>query len=450
MVGGCVMTTQQDIVNRINALTLYYNVAWPDIKDAADRAIREINRRLGARYPNMSDVLLSPESTYTFNSAGVNTPYFNDGYIQDVIVPYIAMEVLAKDQEFTTVYQKYAQDFDNALFAMFQEEFNRVPLAFRQSSDVGVFFGADTAAEKIALKVEEQLPVFKYRVFYHINNDAIVFKGDTKFVEDLYMYDYEDTYTVKGWNIRLLSADGATAYTFNGWKRNANEVIADVIEPGYEGTITEDIHYYADWLTESTLTCALDGTVYIKNDFIGSLTNLEIPSIVNNIMVRSIPSNFLYKRDYTTNPATVTVFGASVLESITLPPYLTEIQNAGFKGFLGTEIDLPETIMDIVSNTYAGIRIETNAFQDTPNLIGIVLPTNVHTIQYNAFPPVSNKTLSIKCRLLKQNKPIYDPGEIETEDPLTYVEGTDTGWNNSWYTLGGSNYEVVVTWGYNG
>jgi hypothetical protein len=134
------MLTQQNIVDRLNQLTLRYNLTWSDIKYDADKAIIRINDFLGAKFPLMSDVLLSPQSTYTARVDEVDTPFFNESYIHSVVIPFIAMEVLARDEEFTTIYNKYATEVEEGLFSMFQREFNKVPLVFRQSPmDGGIF-----------------------------------------------------------------------------------------------------------------------------------------------------------------------------------------------------------------------------------------------------------------------------------------------------------------------
>lgn len=424
------MVTQQDIIDEVNRKTVDYNLSWADVRLDADRAITRINNYVGTRYPKMSDILLGPNSTYTFNSGGVETEYFEDEHIWNVVIPFIAMEVLARDEEFTTVYQKYMADVEQGLYDMFRKEFNRVPAAFRQRSDVGVFFGSDTALEKINRNSEEQLPVFKFRIHYHVNNDNIVFKSATSFVQDGLYYEYEDYATVKGWNIEVLSGDGTKAYQFRGWLRDPNQVIEEYIEPGAAIQVLSDIHLYATWDVTNVLNCTYDGVVTIKDRYKKSLTNLEIPAIVNNTMVRTISTDFLISTNEQYEDAVN-------LKRIVLPDYLNTIEYRAFRNFEGESILLPETVRDIQGNTYAGIRIESLAFEATPNLTTIILPTNVHTIQENAFPPVNGKTLVINCRLLSQNRPLYDAVE-------------DAGWNNSWYTVGGTKYTVVVNWGYNG
>ena len=51
------MLTQQDLINRLNQLTLRYNLTWFDIKYDADKAINKINSFMGTKYPKLTDYM---------------------------------------------------------------------------------------------------------------------------------------------------------------------------------------------------------------------------------------------------------------------------------------------------------------------------------------------------------------------------------------------------------
>lgn len=443
------MLTQQDLLDRLNQLTLRYNLTWQEVKYDADKAIARINNYLGTIFPKLSAVYLSPESTYSFNSEGVQYAYFDEEYFHSVIIPFIAMEVLARDEEFTTIYNKYAAEVENGLFDMFQKEFNVIPFAFRQNPDKGVFFAspnalAATQAQETSSTLDplnqgvvfvtnedgstvqrndlSDLPVFKFRVYYDLNNDEIDLNG-IPFVEDTRAYLYNDTATIKGWNLEMLSYDGVYAYQFVGWSRGPEGVQDSTYDTGNLVTIMSDIKLYAVWEKVSTLTNTVAGVVSIKDAYKFSLHTLIIPNIVNNNMVREIPTDFLL------HPTDPTKHAVNLM-TIDLPDYLWTIKSGAFNGFEGSSIILPETERDDI--TYPGIEIEGNAFIATPNLQDIVIPANVHTIGLNAFPIVNDKTLNIYCRILEQNKP-------------------DT-WNAQWYADSDvvSNYVVNIMWGHNG
>lgn len=430
------MITQQEIIDRLNQLTLRYNLTWYDIKYDADKAIAKINAYLGTKYPKMSSILISPTSTYTVGNTDADagevevTVYeiFPEEHIHNVVIPFIAMEVLARDEEFTTIYNKYAHEVEDGLFTMFQKEFNRVPFVFRQNPDKGVFFPSDSAQGRIQRnRIEADLPIYKFRVYYHINKGDIVLSSDTslRFTEDYTAYLYGTTAVIKGWDYQMLSYDGTKAYEFAGWMKNKNPATINTYTVGSEVEILSDLHLYANWIVEDTLRVDhMTGTVYIKDEFKKSLTNLIIPDYIGGTMITTIPTNFLHGTgnglgdDYATH-----------LEKIVLPKNLTRIEQRAFYRFNGTSIIFPDAHIDI---RYGGISIEAWAFESTPNLTSIILTPNIIAIETNTFPQTEDKTMVVYCRILERNKP--------------------DGWTDGWYASPNpeQNYNIFIWWGYNG
>lgn len=408
------MLTQQDIVNRLNQLTLRYNLTWDDIKYDADKAIVRINNFMGTKYPKMSEHLVAPDSTYTVNAGGVLYEIFPEEYIHGIVIPFIAMEVLARDEEFTTIYNKYHKDVEDALFDMFQNEFNKVPYVFRQNPDQGVFFTAGNRADRFRRNDKEQLPTFKFRVYYHTNTVNAT-SVQQVVVEDVHAYEYGDKVIVQNYEHTLLSYDGTMAYSLLGWAYGRNFVTETLIEPGTELTIKSDIHLYAQWTSEPTLNI-FNGEVSIKSAYRETLTNLIIPDYVGGQLVRKISSHFCGNSSISGEKL------AYNLMSITLPTYLTHIKTNAFDGFKGSVL--------VFKPSESSVTIEEGAFSNTPNLTSIVIPENVKTIEAGAFPVVSNKRMTIYCRKLQDN--------------AGYVTG--------WYAPSDSsvNYTVEVKWGYNG
>lgn len=431
------MTTQQDIVDRLNQLTLRYNLTWYDIKYDADKAIAKINSFLGAKYPKMSVIMMHPTATYTLgrtygdNDGDTVYEIFPDEYIHSIVIPFIAMEILARDEEFTTIYNKYNAELEDGLFTMFQNEFNRVPLVFRQNPDQGVFFPADSIQGEVQRNNDADLPVFKFRVFYHINNADVVLSTDTalNFVSDDTAYMYGDVATIKGWYIDLLSQDGTKTYQFTGWTRDISHVTSTLIQSGEKITITTNVHLYANWNTYSTLK-NVNGTVYILDEYKHSLTNLVIPEYVNGMIVTTIPSHFLFGESVPETPEPLdSIKYTRRLQSITLPRTVTVISSDAFTCFHGHTINIPEVPLTM---TYDGITIKNEAFNYTPNLKSVIIPANVTSMLGTPFPAVSGKFMNIFCRILERNVP-------------------DT-WSEVWYTPSNPelNYTVDVWWGYNG
>ena len=428
------MITQQELIDRLNQLTLHYNLSWGDIKYDADKAIAKINAYLGTKYPKMSSIMLAAHNGYTLNSSGTQVEIFPDEYIHSIVIPYIAMEVLARDEEFTTIYNKYTAELEEGLFTMFQKEFNRVPLVFRQDNDQGVFFETATAQAAVARNLQDNLPTFKFRVYYHINNDEIVLSAQTSlsFLEDNHAYEYEEEAEIQGWNKKLLSFNGANAYEFVGWTLDSQQTAADGdYAKGSKISMTSDLHLYAKWNTVSTMHITSAGVVSLKSEYANNITYLEIPTYINNILAREVQSYFCTKN---TVGATIT---ASNLATIVLPKYLVKLQTHAFDGFQGAAIVFQETP---VSTTYGGITIEASAFALTPHLTSIILPANVRSIYSGAFPAVNNKEMTIMCRTLYANKPAWDE-----------VSNPNTGWNYpACFATTSGTYTLNLLWGYNG
>jgi hypothetical protein len=475
------MLTQQDILNRLNQLTLKYNLTWFDVKYDADKAITKINNFLGTKYPKLSEKLISPESTYsittsylyayvvnnvqyqapsvvelqekvtaaggpnpmvTANIINLNDEYeiIAEEYFHSVIIPYIAMEVLSRDEEFTTIYNKYMTEMQEGLYDMFQKEFNRVPFEFRQNPDQGVFFGLDTAQGIIQHNERNlNIPTFKFKISYYPNNNAI--NVTNTFINDPGSYAYGKPAKLQfllAPNNTYYSTDGTEIYTFRGWSRElspngltqgssylpvfVNGELQDTLV-----TMSSNLNLYATWDRAFVLDCTVAGVVSIvagnNNVNRNNISNLIIPEYVKGRPVITIPTLFL-NNDAGTLPSQQ---DDQLVNSIYLPTSVDTISERGFKHFRGTRITLNEGLLSIGAN----------AFASTPNLVEIIIPASVTTISAGAFPVVPYKHLVIKVRTLQSNKPDGWAGTIQAP---TWYAATDLA----------QNYSVEVIWGYNG
>jgi hypothetical protein len=433
------MLTQQELIDRLNQLTLRYNLTWFDIKYDADKAINKINSFLGAKYPKLSTHMISPTDTYSFpftktkeDGTTVTNDYeiIKEEYFHSVIIPYIAMEVLSRDEEFTTIYNKYLTEMNDGLFDMFQKEFNSVPFEFRQNPNEGVFFGLDTA-QGITQHNERNLniPTFKFRVNYYPNDNDIDL-GLENIVTDpkAYVYDEEATILYPS-SIYYYSTDGATAYQFDSWSRQVKVLAASYTE--VVGTPTKvkmrsDLNLFAFWNKTPVLQIVTgsSGTVVINAIHRAAIVNLVIPEYVNGIRVITIPTLFMALP--ATNPV-MTVNTDKLRGAIHLPNSVNVISHTAFAAFQGERIYLNEGL----------VTIEANAFMNTPNLREIIIPASVQNISIGAFPAVSGKHLVIKVRKLEANVPQYN-------------SQTGLGWHPTWYAASTSTYTVEIIWGYNG
>lgn len=378
--------TLQDILNILNRYNLNTRVTWDLIKYDADKAIDKINDYLGACYPKMSAILQSPEHSYSVTIKNKRVPIFPERYILSIVIPFIASEILARDEEFTTVYNKYVMDVENGLFSMFQSEFNRIPLAFRQPADVGVFFEESTPQAKIALTREENLPVIEFRVHYHLNlepQDAMYY-GSIPFTEDANVYDFNSTIIVNDItnNVIINHRLGYYAYKFEGWSQNPRIVTkllkaGDTIEHPYE-----DIHLYAIWNKDITVE-SVGGVVSIKDEYKSKLTTLHVPSIIKHVTTTALAAEF--NKD------------CPNLTEVILPKTLQTISANTFVDFVGT-ITFPE--YNYITEGPV-ITIASHAFNNKCIFEYVYIPYSVQTMEESAF----DCTTTFYCEVLKQNRP---------------------------------------------
>jgi len=436
------MLTQQELIDRLNQLTLRYNLTWFDIKYDADKAITKINSFLGTKYPKLTQYLKTPTDTYSIPEVKIDEngneqtvaeyEIIKEEYFHSVIIPYIAAEILARDEEFTTIYNKYLLEMQDGLFDMFQKEFNSIPVEFRQNPGQGVFFGLDTAQGIIQHNERNlNIPTFRFRINYYPDNNNLYIPTGNSFTIDSKVYLYDEVATIKyplaGSN-EFASLDGQFIYTFAGWTRehraagvtasNGYTVAQLGVTGGIKVPMRADLNLYAFWTSINTLDITSLGLVSINIDARPKLINLIIPEKIGSIIAKTIKSNFIT----TPTPPTPDL----LTQGIYLPKSILELQANAFDGFKGHTILLNQGLT----------IIRANAFANTPSLFEIVIPDSVTTIEAGAFPAVLGKRLIIKTRVLEINKPSgwvngWYANSINTNDPLT-------------------SYNVEILWGYNG
>lgn len=403
---------QQQIVNRVNQLSLGNRLTWYDIMYDADKAIAKINSYLGACYPNMSDILQSPEHTYSIYMDGKYVEIFPDIYMHTIVIPFIAMEVLARDEEFTTVYNKYMAEVEDGLFTMFQNEFNKVPLNFRQSKSTGVFFGNEQRERKITDDMDNKALVFKFRVYYHVNNEDIV--THIPIYVEASQVCYDEDYCIKSYNpqytngdVYMVSHDGTHYYKFLGW-RTSQEVTTEVLHPGdYIEKVKQDIHLYAVWEQHDTLAIVGSSTLYIYTHMPEAvkplITQLVIPTFYNGYLVDTLYNNFCGK----------TSALLPNLKELYISESIRTIGENAFKYFPGHTIEFSYSQMPITINAHA-----FDFVNPVCEVSELVIPTNVSTITVGTeesptFNCPEDKQLTVYFRRLYSNIP-ESFGDVES------------------------------------
>lgn len=376
--------TQQDIINELNKMVIGYNINWDMIKYDADKAIMKINAHLGAEYPMMSNIMLSPNHRYTIKYKNMDLPIFPERYILTVVIPFIATEVLARDEEFTTIYNKYAMDFENGLFDMFQNEFNKVLPVFRQDPDVGVFFSKDTEEYKNHKRIDKELPEISYNVYYHFNQEYTNMK---QFTMDPKKYKYGSTLVVKDSTLQEF-IKGIYAYTFEGWALNPDGDGVLYQADDEILNITTDIHLYAKWVPTCVLDITQDGVVSINDNYFNKVIELNIPAIVKGIRVKVISESFDYRQDTSTG----LYMYAAKLTSVTLPRSNLTITSMAFKSPNIRRLVLPS--YDYLRDYPDNIKIEHFGIE-LHNLDYLYIPYGVSIIENQGIIGVSK----IQCEI---------------------------------------------------
>lgn len=394
--------TQQDIVNIVNDSLIDFNINWDRIKYKADKAIIKINSYIGAKFPSMSSIMKSPDHTYSIMSCGVERNIFDDVYIHTIVIPFICMELLAQDEEFTTIYNKFAMDVEDGLFNMFQNEFYNIPQSFRQSEDVGVMFDTKPVHHVHPISTHHYTECdIKFRVTYHVNNEYIML--NKQFTFDTNTYSYKDTCKVLNCTEpTIITSDGAYVYKFLGWS-NSYRIPVQYITPGQELVITEDLHLYAIWDKICTIDLDNDGIATIKPEYANLITTLIIPDNIDGYSVYGISGTF-------TN-------GCNNLISLVLPKTLITVDSGAFKGAPNLQsIIFPA--YDYLRNR-PSITLGAVLFANTCRLSHVHIPYSIFTMDANTF----NCYVEV----------------IECERLLTDVPCT---WNSAW---AGAN--ETINWG---
>lgn len=134
--------TKEYILKRVNRLLITFKVNWEDLVDELDMGIEEINKYLSTKYPAVSEVLdefSSPNDTYSYRSGGEDRYFFPIKYFNSIVIPFAATQLLTIEEEFSEIYAKYANEWQENLFVMARDEISSIPQEFI-SAPQGVYF----------------------------------------------------------------------------------------------------------------------------------------------------------------------------------------------------------------------------------------------------------------------------------------------------------------------
>ena len=134
--------TKEYILKRVNRLLITFKVNWEDLVDELDMGIEEINKYLSTKYPAVSEILdefSSPNDTYSYRSGGEDRYFFPIKYFNSIVIPFAATQLLTIEEEFSEIYAKYANEWQENLFVMARDEISSIPQEFI-SAPQGVYF----------------------------------------------------------------------------------------------------------------------------------------------------------------------------------------------------------------------------------------------------------------------------------------------------------------------
>lgn len=439
------MLARKDMVDRLNALTLKYNLRWEDIKYDMDKALAEINFLMGTRYPTFSSKLLTDNSTYSIRIGGIQVPIIKDDYFHSVVFPYVAMEVLAREEEFTTVYSKYQEEFEKGKHKMFSNEFAFVPDYFKRNRDEGVIFPTTKHVHMIGKSYtnitnpygdaypnhhneHRHLDRPEFKVIYHINNEHMI--KPEHFVEDTQVYTYGELAIVQGYGGGHLSVDGTQYYTFAGWSKS--HLTNEIIDPGTEVEMLDDLNLYAVWQPDYTIQI-INNAVKIKSTYMNKVRDIIIPEYIGGTRITAIDSHF------SNDPN-------SVLTSIILPASIRLIKEYAFKNTPVESIIFTE---HEITPKYPALKIETRAFHNTPNLTNITLPyafTTMSRAMFNEFDTDGETVLQMH-RTINIRRTFNEMLVLNELSPSA-PENNEAGVESYYFSHESGTYTRTVNWGW--
>jgi len=266
------------------------------------------------------------------------------------------------------------------------------------------------------------LAIPKYRIIYHMNNDAITIEQP---VVDTQVYASGAEAIVKNYTLKHISNDGIWCHTFIGWtlaKHTASEAEYTKDELCIIGD--HDIHLYGVWSKEPTIEVSVTGEVALLPEYRLLLQTIYIPEYFGGVRLKTIVTN---------------AFSDADLSEIVIPPNIHTIEEDAFKNCTCTSIRF---IDSKVTLKYPGLKLLTGCFNNTPNLVSLTLPyrwtESTNRILQNDLNKVSVMNIYIRNtkeymkELLQGALP--DPFDVETfiadASVDTYVRNIYWGYND--------------------
>lgn len=265
------------------------------------------------------------------------------------------------------------------------------------------------------------LPPGKFRVNYFVNNDSIVIPGN--FPNDNNAYLPGEVATIQNYPYTHFSEDGIWAYTFAGW--SLNKGLADGVDYyfGYELTMLNmDVNLYAQWTKVSTILVDSSAALTLKEAYRNAIPKMIIPEYFLGTRIKKIGTN---------------AFLNSSVNEIVIPANIEDVGVDAFAHWTGTTLRF---IDNEVTTKYPRLRLANGCFNNTPNLVNIILPYRWRAVQEFPGKVFGAQPKSSVLHIYIRNTQEYMSELLNTGDVEGYLADVD---NPS------LNYTRVFHWGYN-
>lgn len=262
----------------------------------------------------------------------------------------------------------------------------------------------------------------KYKIKYLINNDDVA--TFDMFPVDTNVYATGETAIIQGYNPIRYSRSGIHTYKFTGWSlaRGISQIIAHT--PGDEYIVkNHDLTLYAQWSKIPTIQVDSTGAMTTATGHVHNISVLTIPEFFGGARITKIGSN---------------AFPSSDIDTIVVPPSITNIAVNAFAGWTGSTIRF---IDNPVTFKYPGLTLEAGCFNSTPNLLNVLLPLRWRNATGVLFPDHGKSgVLTIYIR----NTKLFMTAILDTNVIGWNVEDHIAAPNNAV-----AGYTRVIHWGYN-
>lgn len=125
------MLKRSELVAKVNEQLWEGLYLYTDMEEEFDEAIDEINAGLDSNFPDFSEVMTEDDSTYSRDVDGIETLYFPEKYLRNLVVPFVVAAIFRREAEFGNEYFTANEKAVKWMANMFNNFYTLVPEEFR-------------------------------------------------------------------------------------------------------------------------------------------------------------------------------------------------------------------------------------------------------------------------------------------------------------------------------